>query len=125
MSQKSSHKNESPSSVKITVTLRAASKPSSIKAHADVQIEFSSSRLEVFGLSVVQQDPQKPAWISYPQRAGKDGKKYFPVVRASGTLHGKICAAVLSEFERMPSSGPSADRDTLPRDACDDEAIPF
>jgi hypothetical protein len=125
MSQASSQKPESNSNLKITVTVRAASKPSSIKAHADVQIEFSSSRLEIFGLSVVQHDPQKPAWVSYPQRAGKDGKKYFPVVRASGTLHDKICAAVLSEFERMPASGCSSEREKIPREAGSEDAVPF
>lgn len=91
---------EKSKNLRITVTLRAASKPGSVKARADVRVEFFASSLEIFGVSIVQHDPAKPAWVSYPQRAGKDAKKYFAIVKVTGTLHEKICAAVLSEFER-------------------------
>ena len=93
------------SDLRITVTsLRAASKPGAVKAHADVRVEFSSSSLEIFGVSIVQHDPAKPAWVSYPQRAGKDAKKYFAIVKLTGMLYEKICAAVLHDWERMPAS---------------------
>lgn len=85
----------------ITVTVRTASTPGSVKAHADVRVEFPSSNIELFGLSIVHHDPKKLAWVAYPQRAGKNGKKYFPIVRVGGALHEKICAAVLSEYERL------------------------
>ena len=125
MSDKLSQKPESISNLKITVTVRLASKPNSIKAHADVQIEFLTSRLEIFGLSVVQQDPQKPAWVSYPHRPSKDGKKYFPILRATGMLHEKICAAVLEEFERMPAPRPRHEQERILRRAADDHVVPF
>jgi len=125
MSGAASHKSASNSNLKINVTLRGASKPGSVKAYADVHVEFSSSSLEIFGASIVQHDPQKPAWVSYPQRAGKDGKKYFPIVRVSGMLHEKICAAVLREFEQMPASNNGAvPRAQIPHEPGDD-SIPF
>lgn len=100
------------SNLRITVTLRAASKPSSIKAHADIVIDTGSSKIEVSGLSVIKHDPEKPAWVSYPQRPGKDGKKYFSIVRVTGTLHEKISAAVLREWER--ASTLASDRGAVP-----------
>ena len=100
MSSELSQRSAAVSNEKITVTLRPAAKPGAVKAHADVRIEFAHFTVEIFGLSIVQHDPQKPAWVSYPQRIGKNGKKYFPIVRVSGKLHDAICAAVLSEFER-------------------------
>ena len=116
------------SNLRITVTIRAASKPGSVKAHADVRVEFSSSALEIFGVSIVQQDSAKPAWVSYPQRPGKDAKKYFPIVKLTGVLHDKICAAVLREWERMPA--PTSDRGAvpraqMPREPGDEDSIPF
>ncbi len=105
----------SNTSLRITVTLRAASKPGSIKAHADIVIDTGSSKIEVFGLSIIKHDPEKRAWISYPQRPCKDSKKYFPIVRVTGVLHDKICAAVLAEWER--TSAPARDRGGVPRPA--------
>lgn len=94
----------------IGVTLRAALKPGAVKAHADVRIQFAHSTLEIFGLSVVQHDPEKPAWVSYPQRAAKNGK-YYAHVRATGKLHERICSVVLSEFERTAGSGRADERE--------------
>lgn len=110
------------SNLKISVTLRAASKPGAVKAHADARLEFALSTIEIFGLSVVQHDPEKPAWMSYPQRAAKSGK-YYAHVRATGKLHEKICAAVLAEFERMRTPGP--ERASIPRESGTDDDIPF
>jgi hypothetical protein len=112
------------SNLKIGVTLRAASKPGAVKAHADVRVEFAHSTLEIFGLSIVQHDPEKPAWVSYPQRAGKNGK-YYAVVRGSGKLHKKICEATLSEFERLPMPGPGPERASIQREPGGDTDIPF
>lgn len=115
---------EKSENLRIAVTsLRRAASPGSVKAHADVRLEFSASSLEIFGVSIVQQDPAKPAWVSYPQRAGKNGKKYYSVVKLSGVLHEKICAAVLSEFERTQTAAQSAGgipRAQIPREPGDD-----
>jgi hypothetical protein len=92
------------SNLRITVTLRAASKPGAVRAHADIVIDTGSSKIEICGLSVVKHDPEKPAWVSYPQRPGKDAKKYFPIVKLTGVLHDKISAAVLAEWERMSAA---------------------
>ena len=124
MSSKLSQEPAVVSNLKISVTLRAASKPGAVKAHADARIQFTQSTLEIFGLSVVQHDPDKPAWVSYPQRAAKNGK-YYAHVRASGKLHEKICAAVLSAFERTPQPGPGPERASVPREPNADEDIPF
>jgi DNA-binding cell septation regulator SpoVG len=111
------------SNLRITVTLRAASKPGSIKAHADIVIDSGSSKIEVSGLSVIKHDPEKPAWVSYPQRPAKDGKKYFPIVRVTGALHEKISVAILHEWER--TSTPAKDhgdvrRAQIPREPGDE-----
>lgn len=107
--------------LRIAITsLRAASKPGSVKAHADVRIDFSASTLEIFGVSVVQHDPAKPAWVSYPQRAGKDAKKYFAIVKLTGVLHDKLCAAVLDEWERTASDRGGVPRAQIPREPGDE-----
>jgi hypothetical protein len=116
------------SNPRITVTMRAASKPGAVKSHADVRVEFSSSSLEIFGISIVQHDPAKPAWVSYPQRAGKDAKKYFAIVKITGMLHEKVSAAVLREWGRMPA--PASERGCVPRaqiphDPGDEDSFPF
>jgi hypothetical protein len=116
------------SSLRITVTIRAASKPGSVKAHVDVRVEFSFSALEIFGVSIVQHDPAKPAWVSYPQRPGKDAKKYYPIIKLTGMLHDKVSAAVLREWERMPAQAGTAGavpRAQIPRDPGDEDSIPF
>lgn len=97
-----------------------ATKPGALKAHADIRIDFAHSALEILGLSVIHHDPSKPAWVSYPQRVGKNGK-YYAIVRLSGQLHDRISAAVLDEFKRMPASGPGPGRMSIPREPGDDE----
>jgi len=124
MSNQLSQEPAGVSILKINVTLRAASRPGAVKAHADARIHFAQSTLEIFGLSVVQHDPDKPAWVSYPQRAAKNGK-YYAHVRASGKLHEQICAAVLSEFGRIPKPGPGPQRASIPGEPGTDDDIPF
>ena len=108
MSAEVSHEPAVVSNLKISVTLRAASRPGAVKAHADARLQFAHSTIEIFGLSIVQHDPEKPAWISYPQRAAKNGK-YYAHVRATGRLHEVLCGAVLVEFERIQKLGPVPD----------------
>lgn len=112
------------SNPKVSVTLRAAPKPGVVKAHADVRIQFAHSTLEIFGLSVVQHDPEKPVWVSYPQRAAKNGK-YYAHVRAIGKLHERICSVVLSEFERVAKTGSGPERASIPREPAEDSDNPF
>jgi hypothetical protein len=111
------------SNLRITVMLRAASKPGLTKAFADVVIDTGSSKIEVFGLSVIKRDSEKPAWVSYPQRPGKDGKKYFPIVRLTGALGEKVSGSVLREWERMPAAtdrGGVVPRAQIPREPGDE-----
>lgn len=102
MSEESSQKIETNSNLKISVSLRAPSKPCKTLAYADVKVEYGLSKIEISGMSIVRHDPEKPAWVSYPQRAGKNGKKFYPIVRVFGALHENIARAVLAEFRRMP-----------------------
>lgn len=120
MSTASSQKVETSSISKISVSLRPASKPGAVLAYGDVLIEFGSSKLEIFGVSIVKHDPDKPAWMSYPQHAGKSGKKFYPVVRIFGSLHDRICAEVLAKFERTSAAEPDAESARI-----SDEDIPF
>lgn len=105
MQSESSQKTETNSSLKISVALTAPSKSSATLAYADVTVEFGFSKIKISGMSVVRHDPEKPAWVSYPQRAGKregkNGKKYYDIFRAYGPLHEKISHAILAEFRRM------------------------
>lgn len=124
MAASSSQKSESNSSPKITVSLRLAPNAGSVLAWADVRIEFARSKLEIWGLRVLQSDPKKPAWVAYPQRSGKEAGKFYHVVRASGALHDAIASAVLAEFEKAkrtsaPEAGPPRAR--IPGD----DDIPF
>lgn len=127
MSNAVSQEPAAVSNPRITVALRAASKPGAVKAHGDVRIQFAQSTLEIFGLSVVRHDREKPAWVSYPQRASKDGKKYFAVVKLTGTLHEKICSAVLAEWEKAQAR--SSDHGGAPHAQISqepgDDSIPF
>jgi len=105
----------------ITVTLRETSKPGAIRAHCDVRVESAGSTVEIFGISVVQPtDSQKPVFLSYPQRPGRDSKRYFPVVRVTGALDRKISDAVLREWERVCASAKESGATREP-----EEEVPF
>ena len=124
MATASYQKPEANSNPKITVILRLAPKAGSVLAWADVRIQFARSRLEIWGLRVLQSDPKKPAWTAYPQTRGKEAGKFYHVVRASGALHDAIARAVLAEFEKAnrPSApGPGPERARIPGD----DDIPF
>src|SRR6266852_4156846 len=96
---------------RITVTFRAASKSdSAIKGHADIVIDTGSSKIELSGLSVIKHDPEKPAWISYPQRPGKKEGKWYDVVKVTGKLHEEISSAVLAAYAEAQVKAESAPR---------------
>ena len=122
MQTESSQKTETNSSLKISVSLRAPSKPCKTLAYADVTVEFGLSKIEISGMSIVRHDPEKPAWVSYPQRAGKTGKKFYPVVRVLGALHEKISRAVLAEFRQRP---PLCESEATEQEQSASEQIPF
>ena len=108
---------------KITVSLRLAPNIASVLAWADVRIQFARSKLEIWGLRVLQSDPKKHAWVAYPQTRGKEAGKFYHVVRVSGALHDAISSAVLAEFEKANPSAPGAgpERARIPGD----DEIPF
>ncbi|HVA16242.1 MAG TPA: hypothetical protein VMV59_00875 [Candidatus Dormibacteraeota bacterium] len=122
MATASYQKPEANSTPKITVSLRLAPKAGSVLAWADVTIQFARSRLEIWGLRVLQSEPTKPAWIAYPQTRGKEAGRFYHVVRASGALHDAISFAVLAEFEKAKRpSAPGPERARIPGD----DDIPF
>jgi len=116
-------KPEANSNPKITVTLRLAPNVGSVLAWADVRIQFARSKLEIWGVRVIQSDSQKPAWIAYPQTRGKEAGKFYHVVRVSGALHDAISSAVLAEIEKAnpPAPGAGPERARIPGD----DNIPF
>jgi len=122
----SQHSASETSAVKIEVRIRAAQKPGAIKAHADISITFATtSTLEIFGISVVQQDESKPPWISYPQRAGKKAGRFFPIVRIIGALHDWIVREVLTEYARSLARASAAESKNGVREPGQDDSIPF
>jgi len=117
-------KPEANSNPKITVTLRLAPNSGSTLAWADVRLQFARSKLEIWGIRVLQSGPEKPAWIAYPQTRGKEKGKFYHVARASGALHDAISFAVLAEFDkakRVPAPGAGPERARIPGD----DDIPF
>src|SRR5437879_9728906 len=86
------------SNLRIEVSVFPA-KRGSVKARADVRIEFSAFSLTIHGLAIVQEDPANPAWVvNYPQRPTKYGRN--ATVELTGELRDEVCAAVLAEWKR-------------------------
>ncbi len=81
----------------LRVDIRLNSKSPSVKAYADVHIEFPGGSLTLFGLSVIQKDG-KPAWVAFPSRPGNISGKYFPVVEADGDVRKQISELVLEKY---------------------------
>jgi len=71
-----------------------------VKAYADVRLDSEVGSLHIRGCSVIESDG-KPAWVGLPQRAGKNGKKYFPVIEAEGALRELIVSAILDAYSEM------------------------
>ena len=84
------------------VDIRLNSKSPSVKAYADLHIEFPGGSFTVFGLSVIEKDG-KPAWVAFPSRPGNIPGKYFPVVEADGDVRRQIADLVLEKYrEAIP-----------------------
>lgn len=101
-------------SISIVVNIRLNKSDGNLKAYADTEIRFDASVLSIHGLRVVETDPEKGPWVTYPQQKGKDGKKWYDVVKITGKLHNEISSAVLKEYtdvkltENRPSAVPRA-----------------
>ena len=72
----------------------------SARVFADVRLDSEAGSLEIHGFSVIESDG-KPAWVGFPQKPGKNGKKYFPVIEAVGVLKELIVNAILDAYVGM------------------------
>lgn len=84
----------------ISITnLRPSNSTSSVRAYADARLSSDAGSLNILGLSIVETEG-KPPWVAFPQKPGKNGKKFWPIVEAEGKLKGLIADAVLDAYER-------------------------
>ena len=89
---------------RVSVEIRPASKPGSVKAYADVTVELTDGTIEIFGCAVVQKEGKQP-FVGMPSRAGTSIGKYFPIVKLSGLIHQRLVSAVLEKFSTDDNSG--------------------
>lgn len=80
------------------VNLKPSTSTPKVQAYADVRLDWDVGSFKILGLSVVKTEG-KSLWVAFPQRTGKNGKKYFPVVEAEGKLKELISNAVLDAYE--------------------------
>lgn len=80
------------------VNLRPSSSTSSVRAYADVRLNSDAGAVKILGLSIVETEGKSP-WVAFPQKPGKNGKKYFPVNEAEGKLKELIANAVLDAYQ--------------------------
>ncbi|MGC1838175.1 MAG: hypothetical protein WA674_07520 [Candidatus Acidiferrales bacterium] len=81
----------------ITVEIRKPGKLGSIKAYADVSLNFPDGKLDLIGFAIIGQ-PGKSPWVGFPQNHGQN--KYFPVVDAKGRIRDQIIKNILSAYEK-------------------------
>jgi DNA-binding cell septation regulator SpoVG len=79
------------------VNVRPSNSTSAVQAYVDIRLNFDVGTFKVSGLSVIEKDG-KPPWVAFPQKPGKNGNKYFPVVEAEGRLKELIASAVLDAY---------------------------
>ena len=79
------------------INLRPSSSTSSVRAYADVRLNSDAGSVKILGLSIVETAGKSP-WVAFPQKPGKNAKKYFPVVEAEGKLKELIVNAVLDAY---------------------------
>lgn len=82
----------------IQVNIRPVTKPSAVKAYADVQILLEAGTISIFGFSIIEKDGRSP-WVAFPSRPGSVPGKYFPVVEAEGEMSKNISSAVLEKYD--------------------------
>lgn len=69
----------------------------SVKAYADVRLISDAGSIKISGLSIVAKQG-RPLWVALPQRPGRYGGRYFPVVEAEGKLRDLIENEVLKTY---------------------------
>lgn len=79
------------------INFRPSNSTSSVRAYADVRLSSDIGSIKISGLSVIETDGKSP-WVAFPQKPGKNGKKYFPVVEAESKLKELIINAVLDAY---------------------------
>ena len=79
------------------VNVRPLDSSSAVQAYVDIRLNFDVGTFKVSGLSVIEKDG-KPPWVAFPQKPGKNGKKYFPIIEAEGKLKELIINAVLDTY---------------------------
>lgn len=67
-------------------------------AWADVRITTESGSIRVNGLSVVE-SPKGGYFVGFPQRASKDGTRWFNIVEVEGGLREEIRKAVMDAYQ--------------------------
>lgn len=81
----------------ITVNVRMAENPGSVKAHADVTLAFTDGELKLIGFAIIEH-PGKDLFVAFPQNRGRS--RYFPVVAANGDLRSEIIAGVMHAYKK-------------------------
>ena len=84
-----------------------------------MQVHFSASVLSIYGLRVVETDPEKGPWVAYPQQPGKKEGKWYDVVKVTGKLHDEISSAVLKEYAGVLAA-PRPPKAQIPRESGDE-----
>ena len=87
----------------ISITLRKLDFGNSIKANADVLLEFDEGEVTIKGLKVIHQNG-KPAWVAMPSNSYKDRSgefKNFQIVEFSRKLKERICTEVLEKYKTL------------------------
>lgn len=80
------------------INLRPSNSTSAVRAYADIRLNSDAGSVKILGFSVVESEG-KPPWVAFPQKPGKNGKKFFPVVEAEGKLKELIAHAVLDAYK--------------------------
>jgi DNA-binding cell septation regulator SpoVG len=81
---------------KITVEIRFAENPGSVKAYADLTLTFSDGQLQLIGFAIIEH-PGKDLYVAFPQNRGRN--RYFPVVAAKGDLYEEIVNEVMRAYK--------------------------
>ena len=80
----------------ITIHIRFADNPGSVKAYADVRLSFSDGELQLIGFAIIEH-PGKDQFVAFPQNRGRN--RYFPVVAAKGDLREEIIKEILRAYK--------------------------
>lgn len=99
----------------ILTNVRISPDTETLKAYADVHIHFAASVLSIHGLRIVETDPAKGPWITYPQQKGKKEGKWYDIVKVTGKLHDEISSAVLAEYAKVQRNESTQSASAVPR----------